>query len=92
MIAVPTDTPVTLPDPSIPATAMLELLHVPDGVASLNLAVPPTQVDVVPVIGSGAGCTTIVIVFDVAVEPVIQVPLAVMIQYMVFPLARLLLA
>ena len=80
MIDVPTDTPVTLPEPSTPATAVLPLLHVPAVVASLKASVPPMHVAVSPVTGNGVGCTTIVTVFEVAVEVVIQLPAAVITQ------------
>ena len=83
--------PVTLPAPSTSATAVLPLLHVPDGVISLKCVVPPWQVMVVPVIAIGAGFTVIVRVFDVAVVPVRHVPVEVITQYTVLPFVRLLL-
>jgi hypothetical protein len=47
---VPAATPVTTPEVPTVATAVLLLLHVPPGVASVNEVVEPAQTDVVPVI------------------------------------------
>lgn len=60
MLQAPAEAPVTIPvaEP-ITAISVLELLHVPPGVALLNVEVPPGVVVVVPVIGAGAGFTVI---------------------------------
>jgi hypothetical protein len=57
MVAMPADTPVTTPRVPTLAIAVLELLHVPPGVAFARVVVCPTQVTGVPVVGD-AGCTT----------------------------------
>ena len=61
MIAVPVDTPVTKPVvmPMV-AMAVLLLLHVPPGVASLNIVVFPRHIEVVPVIGAIGYTDTVV--------------------------------
>ena len=61
MLAVPADTPVTIPveDPAV-ATAVLPLLHAPPGVTSLNAVVAPIQTLVAPVIPEGSGLTVTV--------------------------------
>lgn len=48
------DIPVTLPDALTVATEGLLLLHEPPGVASLRVATQPTQVLVLPIMGSMA--------------------------------------
>ena len=80
IVAVPTPVPNTLPAASTAAVVLSLLLHVPPEVASLRCVEPPTQVVVVPDIANGAGLTVIVRVFDVAVVPVIQVPVEVITQ------------
>ena len=42
----------------IVATVVILLLHVPPGVASLNVVFAPTQIVVAPTIGAGSGFTT----------------------------------
>ena len=60
--AVPGDTPVTTPPPLTVAIPVAPLLHVPPIVASLSVVVSPTHIVKVPLIGSGNGFTTIVVV------------------------------
>ncbi len=59
IIAVPADTPVTMPleVPTV-AIAVFPLLQVPLGVTSLRLVVKPTHMLSRPVIGAGSGLTT----------------------------------
>ena len=56
----PAAAPVTIPvaEPTT-AISVLELLHMPPGVALLNVEVPPGVVVVVPVMGAGAGLMVI---------------------------------
>lgn len=54
IVQVPVATPVTSPDELMVATAGLPELHIPPGVASLNVAVQPTQVVVLPTMGEMA--------------------------------------
>ena len=50
--------PVTMPDEApIVATVGVPLVHVPEGVASANVVVLPTQTLSVPVIDAGSGLT-----------------------------------
>jgi hypothetical protein len=68
MVAVPADTPVTIPV-AVPAVAMniLLLLHVPPGVESPNVTViPPVQIEVIPVMAAGDAITVTAMV---AVQP-----------------------
>jgi hypothetical protein len=59
-MTVPAFTPVSTPVVAwMVAIALLLLLHVPPAVASLSMVVAPLQIDVVPVIASGSGCTVI---------------------------------
>ena len=55
MVAVPADTPVTLPVLLTVATNGSLLLHTPPIVASANTVVVPAQMLVVPVIGDTTG-------------------------------------
>ena len=57
MTVVPAEIPVTTPEELMVPTAGLLLLHVPPGVAELNVVVSPIQTSSVPVIGSGNGLT-----------------------------------
>ena len=69
MVAVPEVVPlVTVPSVPTTATAVLLLVHVPPGIASLSVTVPPKQNEVVPVIGArGFIVTTVTAVHPVAV-------------------------
>jgi len=67
MVAVPAATPLTRPLPLTPAVVPALLPQVPEGVAEVKEAVPPTQRLPVPVIGSGEAITVIVLV---TVQPV----------------------
>lgn len=55
---MPAATPFTVPvnDPTV-AIVVLLLLHVPPGVASLSVMLPPVPTVVVPVTGPGTGFT-----------------------------------
>jgi len=57
MVAIPAATPFTVP-PVTPAIAVLLLLQVPPGVASLSIVVLPTHTCNTPVMGAGDGFTT----------------------------------
>jgi hypothetical protein len=60
---VPEDTPVTIPvDEPIVAIPAAPLLHVPPGVASLNVTVLPWHTVAGPEIGAGKGLTVSVLV------------------------------
>ena len=62
MVAVPPDTPVTIPVPKLmAATAVLLLLHVPPP-ASLKAVVDPAQRIAVPVIADGVRLTVTTVV------------------------------
>lgn len=58
MLAVPANTPVTVPveEPTV-ATAGVPLDHVPDGVPSASVVDKPTHATAVPVIAAGSGLT-----------------------------------
>lgn len=61
-MAVPAETPVTIPVEPTVATDVLPLLHVPPLVASLRVVTSPAQTTIVPVIDEGAGLTVILCV------------------------------
>ena len=69
IIVVPADNPLTSPVGSTVATEGIVLLHVPAGVASLNVIVFPAQVEEIPVIASRGLTVTIV----VAIHPEVVV-------------------
>jgi len=52
--------PVTTPVVLTVAIKVLLLLHVPPGVASVSVLVPPTVVDAIPEMGAGIGDTVTV--------------------------------
>jgi hypothetical protein len=54
MVAVPADTPVTIPvdEPTV-ATRSLLLIHVPPDIALLKVVVNPVQTPLVPVMAGG---------------------------------------
>jgi hypothetical protein len=60
--AVPIDTPVTLPEASTVATAVVPLLQLPLVEVSVKAVTAPTHSVVVPVIGAGVPFTVTVIV------------------------------
>ena len=63
MLAVPADTPVTIPeDEPIAATDALLVVHEPPETISLRLSVPPAATVAPPRIGPAAGLTVNVIV------------------------------
>lgn len=65
---MPADIPVIKPvDSPIFAIPGLKLLQVPPVVASLNIDVPPTQTEVMPVIADGTGK---MVITTVAIQPV----------------------
>lgn len=68
MIAVPADTPVTIPEinPTV-AIPVAPELQVPPVIASLNVVVVPIQIFVEPLIITGDGLTVIVVVI---IQPV----------------------
>lgn len=68
IVAVPAVTPLTVPEPEpIVATAVLLLLHAPNGEASASVVVDDTQTVGVPVIVAGKGLT---VNTEVAMQPV----------------------
>jgi len=62
MVAVPTDTPVTMPVEPTVAMAVEPLVHVPPPVTSLRVVVAPAHNVPVPVMGEGAGFTVTALV------------------------------
>ena len=64
-VAVPAETPVTIPDEETDAAPAL--IHVPSADVSVNAVVSPIQTDVIPVIGPGIAFTVIMVV---AMHPV----------------------
>ena len=69
MVAVPAVTPVTLPDPSTVAFAVLLLLQVPPAVASLRLVTKPTHTAALPFIAVGIGLIVTVTLPSVPQQP-----------------------
>ena len=65
-MAVPAETPVTVPSVPIVATATLLLLQETPAMASLKVIVEPAQTDVLPEIGPGVTST---VTLPVAVQP-----------------------
>lgn len=65
MLAVPAIMPVTQPEEFTVATAVLSLLHVPPGVASVKQLIAPLQKLLTPVIGAGRGLMVTPITFEV---------------------------
>jgi hypothetical protein len=57
MFAVPLATPVTIPDASTVALAVLLLVHVPPDTGCPNVVVLPIHKDLVPVIVAGVAST-----------------------------------
>jgi len=55
MVALPEDTPETIPEPLTVATKVLLLLHVPPGAASTIVAEAPTHTALLPVMGTETG-------------------------------------
>ena len=55
IIALPDDTPVTMPEEPTDAISVLLLLHVPPEEVSLNVAVEPEQMPETPLMAPGAG-------------------------------------
>ena len=63
MIAVPCDSPVTIPlNTPTPATPLVPQLQVPPALASLNVAVPLTQILLLPVIATGV-CNIVTVMY-----------------------------
>ena len=62
IVAVPGDTPFTIPVVPIVATDILLLLHVPPAVASVSVMVWPAQTTVGPAMGNGVGFTATTVV------------------------------
>jgi hypothetical protein len=62
MVAVPMARPLTVPVGVTGATDGLLLLHVPPGVASLSVVIPPTHTAGSPVMGFGAAITLMIVV------------------------------
>ena len=62
MVAIPPETPVTVPVEPIAAIPELLLVHVPPTIPSASVVVSPTQTVAVPVIGFGNGLTVAVII------------------------------
>jgi len=68
MVVVPALTPVTMPEPEpAVATAVLLLVHTPNGEASASAVVEDTQTLVMPVIAAGNGLT---VNTEVVIQPV----------------------
>lgn len=70
IVAVPAESPETIPLVPIVAVAGVLLLHVPPTVPSLNAVVEPSQTLVVPVITAGEACTVTVTLW---LQPVLSV-------------------
>ncbi len=69
MSAVPTATPVTIPeDEPIVATEVLPLVQLPPDAVSFNVVVVPTQAVGVPVIAPGDRFTVIVFVATAVIQ------------------------
>ena len=75
MVAVPADTPATLPEPSTVAIPLLLLLHTPADVTSANAMDVPTHVLAAPVIdpADGAGLTDTVCETELVPQPLVTV-------------------
>ena len=75
MVAVPADTPVTVPVVPTVATVVAVLLHAPPVVASLNPVVEPAQTVAVPVMvpADGNGLTVTTLVAAAIPQPLVTV-------------------
>ena len=75
MVAVPADTPVTVPVLPTVATVVVVLLQAPPVVASLNPVVDPAQTVAVPVIvpADGNGLTVTTLVAAAVPQPLVTV-------------------
>jgi hypothetical protein len=76
MVAEPAATPVTTPEASTVATAVLEEDQVPPLVASASVVVDPAQRVVVPVMGWTVGrplTVTVAVELEVQPEPLVTV-------------------
>ena len=75
IIALPTDTPVTVPEDITMATEALLVVHKPAGVTSLKVVLAPAQMPVFPRIGdTDGGPVTVTLMVAVAVpQPLITV-------------------
>ena len=75
MVAVPADTPVTMPVLPTVATVVAVLLHTPPVVASLNPVVAPAQTIAVPVIvpADGKGLTVTTLIAAAVPQPLVTV-------------------
>ena len=75
MVAVPADTPVTMPVVPTVATVVAVLLQVPPVVASLNPVVAPAQTVAVPVMvpADGNGLTVTTLVAAAVPQPLVTV-------------------
>ena len=62
IVAVPGDTPVTMPEPVPIATVRSALFQLPPGVVSLNCVGTLTQTVAFPVIAAGTGFTVVIFV------------------------------
>jgi hypothetical protein len=67
MIAVPLETPLTVPEGETVATPVKELPHVPPVETSASSLVPPMHTVVPPVMADGNGFT---VICDVTKQPV----------------------
>lgn len=79
MVAVPAATPVTTPLLETVAIPVAELLHTPEGVASVNAVVLPTHTVLVPPIDAGVAGSelTVTVTFpDIDLEQVVAESLA----------------
>lgn len=77
MVALPADTPVTVPPLFIVAMLVLLLLQVPPAVSFASVVLLPSQTAIVPVIAPGNGSTVILdvveqppLVYVIVVEPI----------------------
>jgi len=68
-VAVPDATPFTTPEVLTVASVVVELLHTPPVVASVNVVVLPTQTDLVPPIAAGAEGNAYTVTVVVLVQP-----------------------
>ena len=66
MIAVPEDTPVTMPVGPTVATDAVALLHTPPKVSSFNVVDAPAQILLTPVIAAGNG---LIVTIAIALHP-----------------------
>jgi len=79
MVAVPAETPVTMPvaEPTVATEGVLDV-QVPPGVASARVVVPVTQTVKVPVMGAVVAPGFTVKLFELMLKKILLVPLTLM--------------